>query len=46
MYKYPNANTIERVEEIIQELKNFQEQNINGMVYIKLYITYLLIIIN
>ncbi|EXX62126.1 hypothetical protein RirG_164680 [Rhizophagus irregularis DAOM 197198w] len=25
MYEYPNANTIERVEEIIQELKNSQE---------------------
>jgi len=31
MYEYPNANTIERVEEIIQELKNTGEPNINGL---------------
>ncbi|CAB4413407.1 unnamed protein product [Rhizophagus irregularis] len=32
MYEYPNANTIERVEEIIQELKNSQEPNINDWI--------------
>ena len=31
MYEYPNANTIERAEEIIQELKNTGEPNINGL---------------
>jgi hypothetical protein len=30
MYEYPNATTIERVEEIIQELKNSNEPNINS----------------
>ncbi|PKK59038.1 hypothetical protein RhiirC2_871382 [Rhizophagus irregularis] len=32
MYEYPNASTIERVEEIIQELKNSQEPNINDWI--------------
>ena len=31
MYEYPNANTTERVEEIIRELKNSKEQNINSL---------------
>ena len=31
MYEYPNANTIERAEAIIQELKNYEELNINSM---------------
>ncbi|RGB30043.1 hypothetical protein C1646_765834 [Rhizophagus diaphanus] len=32
IYEYLNANTIERVEEIIQELKNSQEPNINDWI--------------
>ena len=36
MYEYPNANT-ERVGEIIEELKNSNEANINGLYSIKFY---------